>query len=210
MSYELLRGSAGIQWPCTEDAPKGTERIYLDSRFNTDGRGLRELRARPAHRGIRHRPPSTRRSGTTGAPGSRAHRGPRRRDALGRLPAGPGDRPHGRTTSTPARRPAVRRSSTPPPPTPGSRSHPEDAEPLGVEEGDLVRVESARGSVEVPARVERHPARSGLPALPLRRRRPWRAALACREPADGHGVGPGVEAARLQGRSRAGHPGGGR
>ena len=30
---------------------------------------------------------------------------------------------------------------------------PEDAAPLGIEEGDLVRVESRRGSVEVPARV---------------------------------------------------------
>ena len=36
MSYGLLRGSGGIQWPCTDEAPQGTERIYTDSHFNTD------------------------------------------------------------------------------------------------------------------------------------------------------------------------------
>ncbi len=32
MSYELLR-RGGIQWPCNEDHPKGTERIYVDGEF---------------------------------------------------------------------------------------------------------------------------------------------------------------------------------
>ena len=32
MSYEKLRGG-GIQWPCNEDHPKGTERIYVDGEF---------------------------------------------------------------------------------------------------------------------------------------------------------------------------------
>ncbi|ALA59246.1 molybdopterin oxidoreductase family protein [Nitrospira moscoviensis] len=35
MSYAKLRGSAGIQWPCTEQAPNGTPRLYNDHRFNT-------------------------------------------------------------------------------------------------------------------------------------------------------------------------------
>ncbi len=34
MSYDKLRGR-GIQWPCTDDAPDGTERIYTDGVFNT-------------------------------------------------------------------------------------------------------------------------------------------------------------------------------
>jgi anaerobic selenocysteine-containing dehydrogenase len=36
LSYAKLRGSAGIQWPCTQDAPDGTERLYIDGAFNTD------------------------------------------------------------------------------------------------------------------------------------------------------------------------------
>ncbi|MEU3776646.1 molybdopterin-dependent oxidoreductase [Streptomyces sp. NPDC032472] len=30
ITYERLRGSGGIQWPCTEAAPEGTERLYTD------------------------------------------------------------------------------------------------------------------------------------------------------------------------------------
>jgi anaerobic selenocysteine-containing dehydrogenase len=33
LSYAKLRGGSGIQWPCTEDAPEGTERIYVDGQF---------------------------------------------------------------------------------------------------------------------------------------------------------------------------------
>ncbi|NJP92340.1 nitrate reductase [Nonomuraea sp. FMUSA5-5] len=33
LSYELLRGSGGIQWPCDDARPGGTERLYEDGRF---------------------------------------------------------------------------------------------------------------------------------------------------------------------------------
>ncbi|MDP1848435.1 MAG: molybdopterin-dependent oxidoreductase [Solirubrobacteraceae bacterium] len=36
LTYELLRERGGIQWPCTADAPDGTERLYTDGLFNTD------------------------------------------------------------------------------------------------------------------------------------------------------------------------------
>jgi anaerobic selenocysteine-containing dehydrogenase len=36
ITYEKLRGESGIQWPCTAEAPDGTERLYTDGRFNTD------------------------------------------------------------------------------------------------------------------------------------------------------------------------------
>ena len=36
LSYDTLRGGSGIQWPCTEDAPEGTERIYVDGAFWSD------------------------------------------------------------------------------------------------------------------------------------------------------------------------------
>lgn len=33
LSYDKLRGGSGIQWPCNEDNPDGTERIYVDGKF---------------------------------------------------------------------------------------------------------------------------------------------------------------------------------
>jgi anaerobic selenocysteine-containing dehydrogenase len=33
ISYQKLRGGSGIQWPCNEDNPNGTERIYADGQF---------------------------------------------------------------------------------------------------------------------------------------------------------------------------------
>jgi anaerobic selenocysteine-containing dehydrogenase len=33
LSYEQLRGTSGVQWPCTPEAPGGTERLYADGVF---------------------------------------------------------------------------------------------------------------------------------------------------------------------------------
>ncbi len=33
IAYDKLRGGSGIQWPCNEDNPDGTERLYADGRF---------------------------------------------------------------------------------------------------------------------------------------------------------------------------------
>ncbi|MFD6948916.1 MULTISPECIES: molybdopterin oxidoreductase family protein [unclassified Nocardiopsis] len=33
ITYDRLRGSGGIQWPCNDDNPDGTERLYADGRF---------------------------------------------------------------------------------------------------------------------------------------------------------------------------------
>ena len=35
LSYDRLRRTSGIQWPCTEDAPNGTARLYTDPVFPT-------------------------------------------------------------------------------------------------------------------------------------------------------------------------------
>ncbi|MFL5789636.1 MAG: molybdopterin oxidoreductase family protein [Flavisolibacter sp.] len=35
MSYEKLTGGSGIQWPCNEEFPEGKERLYTDGYFNT-------------------------------------------------------------------------------------------------------------------------------------------------------------------------------
>ena len=36
LTYDKLRGGSGIQWPCTDEAPEGTARLYTDHQFNTD------------------------------------------------------------------------------------------------------------------------------------------------------------------------------
>jgi anaerobic selenocysteine-containing dehydrogenase len=36
MSYDMLRGASGIQWPCNAAAPQGTERLYAGGRFFAD------------------------------------------------------------------------------------------------------------------------------------------------------------------------------
>ncbi|MGC4796564.1 molybdopterin oxidoreductase family protein [Micromonospora saelicesensis] len=36
ITYEKLRGGSGIQWPCTDEHPDGTERLYTDGHFHTD------------------------------------------------------------------------------------------------------------------------------------------------------------------------------
>jgi predicted molibdopterin-dependent oxidoreductase YjgC len=36
ITYEKLRGSSGIQWPCNDEHPEGTERLYTDGEFWAD------------------------------------------------------------------------------------------------------------------------------------------------------------------------------
>lgn len=36
ITYDKLRGGSGIQWPCTDEHPDGTERLYTDGHFHTD------------------------------------------------------------------------------------------------------------------------------------------------------------------------------
>jgi anaerobic selenocysteine-containing dehydrogenase len=36
ITYDKLRGGSGIQWPCSEDNPDGTERLYADGAFWAD------------------------------------------------------------------------------------------------------------------------------------------------------------------------------
>ncbi len=33
LTYDKLRGGSGVQWPCNEDHPDGTERLYADGKF---------------------------------------------------------------------------------------------------------------------------------------------------------------------------------
>jgi ferredoxin-nitrate reductase len=152
MTYDLLRGSSGIQWPCTEDAPEGTERLYSDGVFNTEpsysetfGQDL-----------------------TTGAPHSEAEY--RAKEAHGRAflhsaaYSDPVEQPttdypfllttgrsvyHFHTRTKTARAPELQQAA----PDVWVELNPGDAAEAGIEDGDLVRILSPRGALEAPARI---------------------------------------------------------
>jgi anaerobic selenocysteine-containing dehydrogenase len=152
ITYERLRGGSGIQWPCPAGAAEGAERLYTDGRFNTDpdvcetyGHDLatgaafseEEYRAKqPAGRAFLH--------------------------ALDYEPAPEvptADYPlllttgrtvyqfHTRTKT--GRAPQLHHAA----PDSWVELSPDDASARGIAEGDTVRVESARGAIEVRARI---------------------------------------------------------
>ena len=152
LSHERLRDAGGIQWPCTDASPDGTERLYVDHVFNTD-------------------PDDTETYGQdliTGAPASAE-------EYRAKLPAGraflhaadyhpspevPSDAfplalTTGRTifqfhtrTKT-GRAPELQAAA----PDVWVELNADDARAIGVAEGDRVRVRSPRGAVEGPARI---------------------------------------------------------
>jgi anaerobic selenocysteine-containing dehydrogenase len=152
MSYDLLRGSGGIQWPCTEDSPEGTERIYTDHVFNT----FHDYCETYGH------------DLETGAAVTPTEHGALRLDGRAWLRGAPWTPPPevpgedyplslgtGRTayhfhTRTKTGRAAQLNAAAP---DAWVEVSPQDARELGISEGDLVRVESVRGAVEVQARI---------------------------------------------------------
>ncbi len=152
LSYQKMRGGSGFQWPVTEERPDGTPRLYADGTFLTD--------------------PDVCESYTsdflTGAPMSATEY--RAMNPAGRAFLRPAEYlpPHeepdddyplayttGRTvyhfhTRTKTDRARQLHDAAPAAWVEISSS---DAQRLGIQEGDTVRVESRRGVIEVPARV---------------------------------------------------------
>jgi anaerobic selenocysteine-containing dehydrogenase len=152
MSYERLREAGAIQWPCNDEHPDGTERLYTDLRFNTDpdvcenyGHDLltgavttqTEYRAaNPAGRAILkaadYQPP---------------HELPSEDYPLlfstGRTVY------HFHTRTKTARARQLQQAA----PDPWVELSAADAERKGIVDGDLVRVESARGWIQARARI---------------------------------------------------------
>jgi anaerobic selenocysteine-containing dehydrogenase len=150
LSYDRLRGR-GIQWPCTEEAPDGTDRLYVDHHFMTDddqcetyGHDL-----------------------TTGAALTANDHAALRFDGRARLKAAewtpPPETPddsypmylttgrtvyHFHTRTKTGRAPELNAAA----PEPWVELATSDAAELNIDDGDLIRVESRRGSVEVTAR----------------------------------------------------------
>jgi anaerobic selenocysteine-containing dehydrogenase len=152
LSYQTLRGASGIQWPCTDDNHEGTERLYTDQVFNTQTEYCEDY----GHDLL------------TGAAHERKDYADLRADGRAILKAAEFLPPHeppdddypllfttGRTayhfhTRTKTGRVAQLQAAAP---TVWIEIGASDAEPLGITEGDLVRVESRRGKLEAKARV---------------------------------------------------------
>jgi anaerobic selenocysteine-containing dehydrogenase len=152
LTYAKLRGSRGIQWPCNAEHPEGLERLYTDGRFPSHAEYCESY----GHDLI---------SGAENEPDEyRAH------DPAGRAvlkaaeyvpsPEVPSDEypfllNTGRTvyqwhTRTKTARVRELQQSAP---EAWVELAPEDAERLGILDGDLVAVESRRGRLEAPVKV---------------------------------------------------------
>lgn len=164
MSYARLRETHGLQWPCTQDAPDGVERLYTDGVFNTEpgyaetfghdlGTGAafsedeyraKEPRGRAFLHGADYVPSPEVTSDehplllTTGRTVYQFHTRTKT----------------GRTPELNAAAPDV-----------WVELHPADAAARDVSEGDVVRVESPRGAIEGPARISG--IRSGVVFVPF-------------------------------------------
>jgi len=152
LSYDKLRGGSGIQWPCNEDHPDGTERLYAVGDFNT-GTDYCETYGRDLLTGAE----STETEHRAIGPGGRAF-------LLAAEYQPPHEEPceeypfsyvtgrtvyHFHTRTKTARAPQLQNAA----PDAWVEIHPSDANDLGVGEGDVVRVESPRGRFEARARV---------------------------------------------------------
>jgi anaerobic selenocysteine-containing dehydrogenase len=164
LSYDKLRGGPGIQWPCTEEVPDGTERLYVDQDFPTSDEQCENYGHDLA----------------TGAAVTAIDHAAARFDGRARLKAAdwipPAEAPdeaypislltgrtvyHFHTRTKTGRAPELNAAA----PDPWVELATSDAADLGINDGDLVRVESRRGAVEVAARCNGN--RPGTAFLPF-------------------------------------------
>jgi anaerobic selenocysteine-containing dehydrogenase len=152
LTYDKLRGSAGIQWPCNAENPDGRERLYTDHRFPT----YAEYCESYGHDLI---------SGAENEPDEYKAHDPEGRAFLKAAEYVPSpelpsdDYPlllntgrtvyHWHTRTKSARAPELEQAA----PEPWIELAPEDAERLEIADGDLVAVESPRGRIEAVARL---------------------------------------------------------
>jgi anaerobic selenocysteine-containing dehydrogenase len=152
ITYERLRGSGGIQWPCTDEAPGGTERLYTDGVFNTDpdyaetyghdlktGAANTEVDARakqPGGRAYLHA------ADYEPSPEVVSEQHPLLL-TTGRTVY------HFHTRTKTGRAPELEAAA----PEVWAELSREDARAVGADEGDRVRIESPRGAIEAPVRI---------------------------------------------------------
>lgn len=152
LSYDKLRDSAGVQWPCNEEHPDGTARLYVDHHFPTDA-NFCESYGHDLFTGATNEPDEY-----------RAH-DPAGRAFLKGARYVPPNEPvddeyplilttgrtvyHFHTRTKTARAPELDAAA------PGMwiEVSVADADRYGLSDGDLVEVRSRRGSIEAPVRI---------------------------------------------------------
>ncbi|MEV8510258.1 molybdopterin oxidoreductase family protein [Actinoplanes sp. NPDC051475] len=152
ITYGKLRGGSGIQWPCTEDAPEGTERLYTDATFPTDP-DYCETYGHDLNTGAEFTESDYRAK----QPGGRAflhitdyRPSPEVPDEDYPLLLTTGRTVyHFHTRTKTARAPQLDAAA----PDVWVELHPEDAARLDIAEGDLVGIASRRGGIEARARI---------------------------------------------------------
>jgi anaerobic selenocysteine-containing dehydrogenase len=166
LTYDRLRGPSGICWPVNDEHPDGTERLYGDGVFptatdycETYGRDLLTGGAATREEHLAQDPAG--RATLRGAPYVPPLEEPDDDYPL-RLTTG-------RTVHHFHTRTKTGRSRELEAAAPGAwvELAAADAEALGVADGDRVRVESRRGWIEAPARIERTRPREGTVFVPF-------------------------------------------
>jgi anaerobic selenocysteine-containing dehydrogenase len=152
LSYGKLRDGSGIPWPVTEGAPDGTERLYSDARFPTDP-DVAEEYGHDLLTGAANDEKDFRALGAAGRAILKAtHYRPADEEAGDEYPLllGTGRTVyHFHTRTKTGRSPELAAAA----PDVWVELAPEDADRLGIREGDWVGVESARGRIEARARL---------------------------------------------------------
>jgi anaerobic selenocysteine-containing dehydrogenase len=164
LTYDKLRGPSGIQWPVTDDRPAGTERLYTDHDFNTDSEYCEDF----GHDLV---------TGGSVTPEKHKAQHPAGRAFLKAVPyLPPHEQPsdefpflfstgrtvyHFHTRTKTARSRRLHEAA----PRAWVEMSGRDAAKIGAGDGDLVRVESPRGSIDVPLRVG--PVRDGTVFAPF-------------------------------------------
>jgi ferredoxin-nitrate reductase len=152
LSYDKLRGGSGVQWPCNDEHPDGTERLYADGNFNTETDYCetygRDLLTGAECTEMEHRALApTGRAFLLAAGYQPPHEVPEEEYPFSYTTGRTVYQFHTRTKT--ARAPQLQAAA----PDAWVELSPADAESLGVGEGDVVRVESSRGRLEAKARI---------------------------------------------------------
>ncbi len=152
ISYDKLRGGSGVPWPCNEDHPDGTVRLYRDGVFPTEPENC-ESYGHYLLTGASVEPETYKAMNPAGraifktAPYHPAHETPDAnypfRFTTGRTVY------HFHTRTKTARAPQLNDAA----PDVWIEMSVNDAESQGLTEGDIVRVESRRGELTAPVRV---------------------------------------------------------
>lgn len=152
LSYEKLTGGSGIQWPCNKENPMGTERLFVDGLFYTDIEYC-ESYGHDLETGA----PYTKNQYAEWHPAGRAilkaaHYIPvlEEPDEEYPLQLSTGRNVfHFHTRTKTGRSKELQGAS----PTTRCTISKKDADQIGIEEGDLVLIESRRGKIEIEAQI---------------------------------------------------------